>query len=73
LSKLISIKVQQWGPAHDDLMSSPEITKILQELPEESRLEVEKHLRAYVSALGGAITALSSFKSSSERPGSKNG
>tara|TARA_B100000131_G_scaffold150137_1_gene145722 strand:+ start:719 stop:883 length:165 start_codon:yes stop_codon:yes gene_type:complete len=54
-------------------MSSPEITKILQELPEESRLEVEKHLRAYVSALGGAITALSSFKSSSERPGSKNG
>tara|TARA_Y100000592_G_scaffold46753_2_gene74171 strand:- start:764 stop:928 length:165 start_codon:yes stop_codon:yes gene_type:complete len=54
-------------------MSSPEITKILQELPEESRQEVEKHLRAYVSALGGAITALSGFKSSSERPGSKNG
>lgn len=65
--------MQQWSPAHDELMNSAEIAKILQELPEESRELVEKHLRDYVSVLGGVINAVNSFKAEIQKPGDKDG
>ncbi len=73
MPKNIPIDVQQWSPAHDELMNSPEIAKILQELPEESRELVEKHLRDYVSVLGGVIEAMSNLRSAGGKTGGKDG
>jgi len=73
LSKKIPIKAQQWSPAHDEIINSPEITRILRELPEESRAQVEKHLRDYVSVLGGVITTMSNFKTAAQQQEDKDG
>jgi hypothetical protein len=73
LSKKIPIKVETWSPAHDELMNSPEITQILNELPEESRAAVEEQLKGYVSVLTSVISTMSHLRSTGIKPGDADG
>ena len=73
MSKKIPLKVETWSPAHDELMNSPEITQILNELPEESRAAVQEQLKGYVSVLASVIRTMSQLKSTGIRPGDTDG